>query len=243
VTAPSALYNVRIDRVTPKTQASSLGTNSTYQTAALETLLDKITYIMQEINEDAVTLDTRADANDVLWADFAADVAATAAALAAALVAQTAAELAETHAETAETNAEAAEVAAAASAAAAAASEVVAAGLLSMNIIGGSTVAVPESTDGSAAIPFTGGTPDPRNCIFIKGANLGANTMIDDPPIEDGYGVGQELWVIGTNSSNYVVIPDTLTIVLNGPISIVNNTVLKLFWNGTVWVEEYRNGI
>ncbi len=103
--APSSLYNVRIDRNTPKSQGTSFGTGQTYQTAAVEAAVDKLTYIMQEINEDNVTLDLRMDVIE-------ADVAAIDAAVTAAQLAETNAELAETNAETAEAAAVIAQVAA-----------------------------------------------------------------------------------------------------------------------------------
>ena len=82
--------------------------------------------------------------------------------------------------------------------------------------------------------------------IFVAG-NGGAIDVTTDPQIVAGTRLGQRLTLIATHATNTVTFEDGTGLALNGPCTLGTNraighsVVLCLFWNGSVWQEEYRS--
>ena len=189
---------------------------------------------------------------------FNADVAAAAASAAAALVSennaaasaaaalssQNSASLSAANAATAETNAETAETNAAASALAAqaaqAAAEAAVANIDTVPQISGDR-GNPVLYDGSVAIEL----PDTTkwfNTIYLAGDG-GPVTMLADPPVDPADNAGSKLRLIGCNNTNTFTMSDGTAFELNGPITFASGTVLELEWDGSTWLECFRNGL
>jgi len=77
---------------------------------------------------------------------------------------------------------------------------------------------------------------------FIQGDG-GAVNVSADPQIAPGSRVGQMLRLICCHDTNTVTYEDGTGLILNGTYVMVSNSLLSLVWDGSNWVEEYRNGI
>lgn len=77
VAAPSASYNLRIKRETPQTQATNFNVNQTYITTAVETAIDKLTMLIQEL-EDRLSAFVQGEGAGVMVAGTAQSLVASA---------------------------------------------------------------------------------------------------------------------------------------------------------------------
>lgn len=249
--APSALYQLRVERTTPVNQLIDFVNNSAFLAEDLEEGLDKIMQVVQELDlarDNSLQfsqIDYGADpVIPLLVADallsvnptgdgfvmgptltaFNSDVAATAAAAAAAAASQSAA-AASAAASLISQNA----------AAASAAAALVTAAALAPAITG--SRAVPEDIVAGVGIAFVGTSW--FNTWYVRGSG-GAVTVTANPQIAAGTAIGQRLRLIGRSPSNPLTFSDGTGLDLNGAAIIDNNSVLDLEWDGTNWVETSR---
>lgn len=75
---------------------------------------------------------------------------------------------------------------------------------------------------------------------FIEGDG-GAVEVTANPRVSAGSTVGQTLKLIGRSDTNTVTLHNGNGLALNGPWIGGESAVLALIWDGTEWVEEYRN--
>lgn len=99
----------------------------------------------------------------------------------------------------------------------------------------------PNDIVAGTGITFTAGTQ--RNVIFIQGSG-GAVTVSASPPIQAGTISGQEIILVGRSDTNTVTFNNSASnLELNGDITMGAGSVLGLVWDGTAWVETFRNGL
>lgn len=98
----------------------------------------------------------------------------------------------------------------------------------------------PSSIVAATGIAFTGAYW--QNLWFIQGSG-GAVTISANPQIAAATNVGQVLTLVGRSDSNTVTLSDGTGLQLNGPCTLIAGSVIKLLWDGTNWVELYRNSI
>ena len=110
---------------------------------------------------------------------------------------------------------------------------------MTKNITGGLLVTSTVVATNAASLPFTG--------VNARTEYLLAPTTPQDftalsKQIADGTTAGQELYLIGTSDTNYVVFSSAGTnMILNGDWIGGVNMILKLVWDGTKWQETGRN--
>lgn len=109
-------------------------------------------------------------------------------------------------------------------------------------------------------IPFiyTSGTQslNATDAVAVTGTKLkvqgdgGAVSLISTPSIEAGSYEGQEITIVGQNSTNTLEIQDesvlagSTVILQNGSsITLGENENITLFWNGAAWVEKGRSSV
>ena len=97
--------------------------------------------------------------------------------------------------------------------------------------------ASPSLITAAGGIAFTGSTYN--NIWFIKGS-AGAVVVTATPQVAAGSSVGQLLTLIGEDGTNTVTFADSNGLALNGLWVGGLNSVLKLVWDGSVWVETSR---
>ena len=109
---------------------------------------------------------------------------------------------------------------------------------------GGGGAYVPTGTRGSPYAASTNTLPIAdiqREIRFVVG-DTSPIALGGTPRIAAGSVVGQELKLIGTSDTNWLKIPDTgAGVMLNGDCILMNNSVLTLIWDGTIWLEDSRN--
>jgi hypothetical protein len=98
----------------------------------------------------------------------------------------------------------------------------------------------PSNIVAGTGIAFTGAYY--KNLWFIQGSG-GAVTVSANPQIAAGTNVGQRLILIGRSDTNTLTLSDGTGLQLNGPITLIAGSILELIWDGTNWVEMYRNSI
>lgn len=134
---------------------------------------------------------------------------------------------------TAKNAAAASAVAAAASAAAAAASA--AAASAGMTLYG--TYAGPLNI--TAAGGITNNIPGEQG-QFIHGSP-GAVVISANPQIQAGTVIGQRITLIGVDDANTVKLTNGNGLRMNGDITLGDGDLIRFFYDGTSWQEEYRN--
>lgn len=77
--------------------------------------------------------------------------------------------------------------------------------------------------------------------IFVEGVNAGENDITANPQIAAGTVVGQNLRIVGANNTNYIKLETGNGLLLNGFWLSNNDSILSLFWTGSVWREQWRN--
>lgn len=75
---------------------------------------------------------------------------------------------------------------------------------------------------------------------FVQG-NGGAVDITSNPQIEAHTVVGAVMTLYGENDTNTLLLEDSNGLKLNGPALLMDNYVLRLMWNGSVWIETGRN--
>lgn len=103
------------------------------------------------------------------------------------------------------------------------------------NVVG--SIDVPEEYDGTTAIPFSG--DNPKNIIYLKSTG-GVVVLSDDPQIEPGSYVGQELELIFTSDSDTVELNNGTGLDLPAKFISKDKRRENLQWNGTNWSERFR---
>lgn len=93
----------------------------------------------------------------------------------------------------------------------------------------------------TAAGGITVSTTDQRQMRFVQGNGAGLTTVSANPQISAGATVGQELVLFGSSDANVLRLSNGTGLGLNGSIDLVQNTMLSLVWNGSVWSETSRN--
>lgn len=94
----------------------------------------------------------------------------------------------------------------------------------------------------SADVALTPSKNIPEQTHFIQGS-AGAVDVSANPQIAKGTRVGQKLRLIGGSSTNTVKYDNGTGLVLESSYTMGDGSLLALFWNGSNWVEEYRNGV
>jgi hypothetical protein len=82
-------------------------------------------------------------------------------------------------------------------------------------------------------------TPDQRQLWIVKSAG-GPQVITANPQITPGSIVGQEMYIQGVSTTDYIIFSDGAGLSLNGPISLTNNAGIDLIWNGVSWYETSR---
>lgn len=80
---------------------------------------------------------------------------------------------------------------------------------------------------------------DQRQLLFVESTG-GATPITANPQISPGSVLGQELVLVGTSDTDYIVLADGTGLSLNGSINMKNNVMILLIWNGLVWSEMTR---
>jgi hypothetical protein len=99
-----------------------------------------------------------------------------------------------------------------------------------------SVVAATGITSGASHMSTTAN----KQVIFVVGSVAGESDVSASPQITAGTIVGQEMRIVGTSDSDYILLEDGTGLSLNGPWYSYNNDTLDLYWNGTVWSEFSR---
>lgn len=198
-----------------------------------------------QINDDNNAIEEGPTYQEILDAETAA-AASAAAALASQTAAATSAsnaQTAETNAETAETNAEAAQTAAEAAQAAAeaaqAAAEAAAASAAAAEVVVG-TRAAPVAVVGATGVVAPTSTAD--HLCYLE-SDGGAVDISANPQIAAGLRNGQKMRLRTRSSTNTLLFEHGNGLVLNGPYLMQEDSELQVSWDGTNWVEGYRNGL
>ncbi len=123
-----------------------------------------------------------------------------------------------------------------AAAEASAAAAVAAAASLGIPQISG-TRAAPTAITGAGGI--TASATDYRRIIFVQGSG-GPVTVVANPQVSAGTLVGQELIIQGRSDTNTVTLANGTGLSLNGNITLGDDDVLTLHWDGTYWQENSR---
>ena len=82
-------------------------------------------------------------------------------------------------------------------------------------------------------------TPDQRQLWIVKSSG-GPQLVTANPQITPGTIVGQEMYIQGASSIDYLIFQDGNGLSLNGSISLTNNEGIDLIWNGISWFEVSR---
>lgn len=78
--------------------------------------------------------------------------------------------------------------------------------------------------------------------VFVVGSISGESDISANPQISNGTKAGQqEMTIIGTSDSDFILLEDGNGLRLTGPWRSYNGSILRLLWNGTVWTELYRS--
>lgn len=99
------------------------------------------------------------------------------------------------------------------------------------------TASVPTSITAAGGITPTSGVN--AELIFVQGSP-GAVDIGKNPQIAVGTTVGQQLVLVGCSDSLTILLNNGTGLSLNGDCMLVGNSVLGLYWDGTLWQEEYR---
>lgn len=91
------------------------------------------------------------------------------------------------------------------------------------------------------AVPVGGITPIgvESETIYVAGDG-GAIDITANPQISAGANDGDELILIGTSDTNTIQLDDGNGLSLNGSMLLANNSVIKLKWDGSLWLEQSR---
>lgn len=91
------------------------------------------------------------------------------------------------------------------------------------------------------AVPVGGITPLQleSETIYVEGDG-GAIDITAIPQIAAGGNDGDELILIGVSDVNTIQLDDGDGLSLNGSMLLVNNSVIKLKWDGSTWIEISR---
>lgn len=77
---------------------------------------------------------------------------------------------------------------------------------------------------------------------YVQGSG-GPINITANPQITVGTFAGQKLVLIGRNDTNTLTLEHGTGLALNGPCVLVADAVIGLVWDGTNWVEMFRNDI
>jgi hypothetical protein len=86
-----------------------------------------------------------------------------------------------------------------------------------------------------------GAVLDQTHSVHKVAGNGSAVTLYASTAIEDGATTGQVLYVVGTSDTNTVTILTGANTVMNGDITLENGDVIAFWWDGTDWIEMWRN--
>ena len=75
--------------------------------------------------------------------------------------------------------------------------------------------------------------------IFIEGSG-GAIDVTADPQVADAEADYQHIWLYGCSDTNTVKFEHGTGLILNGNFTMGEDDILKLFYNGTDWIETGR---
>jgi hypothetical protein len=107
---------------------------------------------------------------------------------------------------------------------------------------GGGAFNVAGSTSSPQVVDPTVGvtvTTSQRQLQFIRSTS-GIVPVTANPQISPGTIVGMELRLVGTSDTNAPVLATGNGVYLNGPITLKQNVVVDLYWNGSVWADSSR---
>lgn len=94
----------------------------------------------------------------------------------------------------------------------------------------------PTTVTAGGGVVFSGVAYD--NFYFLTAAS--AITVSANPQISAATNVGQKLTITTKSASNTITLSDGTGLSLNGPFVGGLNSVLNVFWNGSLWVEKSR---
>jgi len=78
-----------------------------------------------------------------------------------------------------------------------------------------------------------------KETIYVQGSG-GAVDITANPQIEAGNKIGDELILICVSDVNSLQLDDGNGLKMNGPMLMVNNSVIKYEWDGSQWIEVSR---
>lgn len=108
---------------------------------------------------------------------------------------------------------------------------------------GGGGFVVYGTAGAGLAVSAAGGVsinPTDQRQLRFLGSTGGIVNVTANPQIAAGGIIGQELLIVGTSDTDYIILQDGTGLSLNGPISLQNNVATLLFWNGGVWAGDLR---
>lgn len=81
-----------------------------------------------------------------------------------------------------------------------------------------------------------------RQAIYCVGDTTTGTTVTANPQVQASTSTSYNLeyWLIGTSDSNTITLNDGTGLKLNGPMTLFSGSILKLIWNGSLWVESGR---
>lgn len=88
---------------------------------------------------------------------------------------------------------------------------------------------------------LTGETITPTHPEHVISGNGGPVTLSGVTAIADGSKNGEILVLKGAHATNTVTILDAANTALNGPVVLGLNDKISLKWDGSDWVEQWRN--
>jgi hypothetical protein len=103
------------------------------------------------------------------------------------------------------------------------------------------TPAAPGTITAAGGITFTFSNGE-RQLMFLIGDTTTGTDITANPQINatttTAYNL--ELWLMGTDNTRPIILDDGTGLTLNGQMTLNNNSLLKLLWNGSTWIETGR---
>lgn len=113
--------------------------------------------------------------------------------------------------------------------------------------LGGGALVITGSPSAASTITAAGGfthtfSNGERQAIYCVGDTSTGTTVTANPQITASTSTSYNLeyWLIGTSDTNSITLSDGTGLKLNGPMTLFNGSMLKLLWNGSLWVESGR---
>lgn len=113
--------------------------------------------------------------------------------------------------------------------------------------LGGGALVITGTPSAASTITAAGGfthtfSNGERQAIYCIGDTSTGTTISANPQISASTSTSYNLeyWLIGTSDTNTITLNDGTGLKLNGSITLSNGSILKLIWNGSLWIESGR---